>query len=138
MEGVAIILQNQSISNALTIQTPQFFFREINEIIEELVSKKWSDKTDTETTLIKYLNNIKYEIKIASMEKIEMKLGYYEPMGSYFMAIYNLLEEEIKQNNCYLATKVNRALLKLMGKFFQGNASLISAQILIIYYIAKY
>ena len=56
-----------------------------------------------------------------------MKLPYSEPMGSYFMAIYNLLEEEIKQNNCYLATKVNRVLVKLLGKCFQGIASLISA-----------
>ena len=89
-----------------------------------------SDKTDYETNLIKYLNLIKYEIKIVSIEKMEIKLQSsvpMVPMDDYIVAIYYLLVEMIEKNDCYLATKVSRVLWQLLGKFFQGIGSLISA-----------
>ena len=104
-------------------------FRELDEIIEELVSKMSSDITDNDIThdwaaLIKNLNLFKSEIKLASMEQMEMALVDNEPMAYNLMEIYELLHEMMEQNDCYLATKVYRVLIKLFGKTFQGIANL--------------
>ena len=87
-----------------------------------MVSKKRSDKTDNEAALIKNLNLFKSEIKIASMAQIEMALT--PPMAYYLNAIYENLDEMTEQNDCYLATKLFRVLMRLVGKSFQGSANL--------------
>ena len=127
MEGVASNSTKLEYFKSITNTNNSILFREINEIIDELVSKKRSDESDYETTLIKFLNLIKYEIKIASMEKIEMKLQNPEPKYDYLLGIYYFFEENIEHNNCYLAIKVNRVLLNLIGESFQGTANLIRA-----------
>ena len=109
---------------SITNTNTSIHFRELDEIIEELVSKKRSDKTDNEAALIKNLNLFKSEIKIASMAQIEMALLNSEPMGYNLLAIYWILEEMIEQNDCYLATKLFPVLMRLVGKSFQGSANL--------------
>ena len=99
-------------------------------MIRELISKKGSDKTQLDTSVIEVLNGIKYKNDIDSMDNIEAKIQNYGTMPFrevYFRVINNFLKQEIKQKNCIIVTKVNRALLKLIGKSFQGIASLIRA-----------
>ena len=97
-------------------------FRELDEIIEELVSK--NKNKAYEIVLIKHLNLIKSEIKITSMEQMETALRNSEPMAYNFEAIYKALKEMIEQNECYLAIKVSRVLMEFFGKTFQGIANL--------------
>ena len=40
---------------------------------------------------------------------------------------YELLIEMVENNDCYVATKVSRTLLRYDGKIFQGTANLITA-----------
>ena len=54
--------------------------------------------------------------------QIEMALT--PPMAYYLNAIYENLDEMTEQNDCYLATKLFRVLMRLVGKSFQGSANL--------------
>ena len=102
-----------------------------------------------EVVLIGYLAHVRSDMKIGQMtwqsiEEMEMKLRKYEtselmeylPMEitdsfepgeyvgtNYMDTISNQIKDMIEANDCYLATKLSRALFKLFGKFFQGIAN---------------
>ena len=104
-------------------------------MIEELESKHRSEKIDfyerhhffkydEYDELIENLNHIKNELKRTHMDKMERKLE--RTFVTHILAIHNVVDEMRKQNNCPLATRVSKVLLKLFGKFFQGIANLTS------------
>ena len=48
-------------------------------------------------------------------------------MSTVMLATGVLVKDMLEKNDCYVATKVSRTLLKLVGKLFQGIANLIIA-----------
>ena len=109
-----------------------FLFRELNEIIKTLESRSNYDKNGYEIVLIKNLKLIKNKLDN------ERWMNLDESMRKIVHDTYQIFKtlfdgEMIKENDCYLATKMSRTFLKLVGKHFQGITNLMIAQISISY-----
>ena len=110
-----------------------FLFRELNEIVKTIESRSNYDANGYETDLIKNLKAIKNELQtntwIGNESMDDMQQNNQLMMPTVMLQTGILVKEMLEKNDCYVATKVSRALLKLVGKLFQGIANLIIAYI---------
>ena len=113
-----------------------FLFRELNEIVKIIESRSNYDTNGYEMDLINNLKLIKNELQterwIEEWNKEELlfkmymatKIVEWQSMRSNMMKTLEIVEEMVENNDCYIATKVSRTLLKLAGKVFQGISKL--------------
>ena len=96
-----------------------------------MASRSNNDKNGYEMKLIKNLKFIKNELQtnrwienesLDDMDQIEEFM-----ILDVMLEISKLVIDRVEKNDCYVATKVSRTLLKLVGKLFQGIANLIIA-----------
>ena len=89
------------------------------------------DTNGYEMKLIKNLKVIKNELQMnrwienESMDDMKQNDQLMMPNVMYDTGI--LVKEMVEKNDCYVATKVSRTFVKLIGKLFQGISNLIIA-----------
>ena len=146
-----------------------FLFRELNEIVKTIESRSNNAISENDIDLIENLKHIKNKVKSErwiekwNEEELLSKMSGREKLEWLFsikdsderaeldelsirgqMLISSTIVEKMVDNDCYVATKVSRALLSLVGKAFQGTAKLIIAsislayEILLIYYLNNF
>ena len=96
-----------------------------------MTSRSNNDKDGYEMILIKNLKFIKNELQtnrwIENESLDDMEQNNELMMSTVMLATGVLVKDMLEKNDCYVATKVSRTLLKLVGKLFQGIANLIIA-----------
>ena len=137
-----------------------FLFRELNEIVNTIESRSNNAISENDIDLIENLKHIKNKVKSErwiekwNEEELLSKMSRREKLEWLFsikdsderaeldelsiwgqMLICSMIVEKMVDNDCYVATKVSRALLSLVGKAFQGTAKLINASIILAYEI---
>ena len=140
-----------------------FLFRELNEIVNTIESRSNNAISENDIDLIENLKHIKNKVKSErwiekwNEEELLSKMSGREKLEWLFsikdsderaeldelsirgqMLICSMIVEKMADNDCYVATKVSRALLSLVGKAFQGTAKLIIALISLAYEILIY
>ena len=96
-----------------------------------MASRSNYDTNGYEMKLIKNLKFIKNELQtnrwIENESLDDMEQNNELMMSTVMLATGVLVKDMLEKNDCYVATKVSRTLLKLVGKLFQGIANLIIA-----------
>ena len=96
-----------------------------------MASRSNHDTNGYEMKLIKNLKFIKNELQtnrwIENESLDDMEQNNELTMSTVMLATGVLVKDMLEKNDCYVATKVSRTLLKLVGKLFQGIANFIIA-----------
>ena len=106
-----------------------FLFRELNEIVKTIESRSKYDTNGYEIDLIENLKLIKNKLQ---MERLNVEEILSNELSNEILKTceisntYDIVAEMRENNDCFIATKVSRAILKLVGKLFQGIANLMS------------
>ena len=110
-------------------------FRELNEILSTIASRTNYDTNSYVIDLIKNLKLIKNKLQTErwierwNEDELKRKMNsdYRIPRSiiTQIDLVSGLVIEMIDNNDCYVATKVSRTLLKIAGKVFQGISKLI-------------
>ena len=103
-----------------------FVFRELNEIVKIIDSRSTYNENGYEIDLLKNLNLIKNELQKERWNNFDETIEVWMTLKTMFDT-YELLNEKIEYNDCYVVTKVSQTLLKLVGRAFQGIANLMIA-----------
>ena len=103
-------------------------FRELNEIVKIIASRDFKDTNGYEIDLINNLKLLKNKMqKETWMDFDDLMIDEKSMKDELMLDTYELLIEMVENNDCYVATKVSRTLLRYDGKIFQGTAKMMTA-----------